>query len=302
MAEASTPGGWRAALSSPGVRAMLLSAFAFSVMSALVKALGSRLPSIEIAFVRAVVTLAISLFQVKRAGLSIFGQGQRGWLVLRGVIGFVGLHSYFYAVTALPLADATVLHFLNPLLVALLAPLFLGERGRIADALGIVLGLVGVVLVARPPALFGDAGEALPPLGIAAGLLGALAATGAYLVVRKLRSEHPLVVVLQFPMLGVPLTLPLVLPIWIWPTPAEWALLLVMGLFTQLGQIQMTESLRHETAARATALSYAQIPLSILWGLLFWGDVPAPLAVAGTLCIAAGTALVVARRPGAAAP
>jgi drug/metabolite transporter (DMT)-like permease len=272
---------------------MLISAFAFSVMSALVKALGSRLPSIEIAFVRAVVTLAISLWQVKRAGLSIFGTGQRSWLILRGVIGFVGLHSYFYAVTALPLADATVLHFLNPLLVALLAPIFLGERGRLGDAIGIVLGLAGVVLVARPPALFGDAGEALPPLGIAAGLMGALAATGAYMVVRKLRSEHPLVVVLQFPMLGVPLTLPLVIPIWVWPTPSEWALLVVMGLFTQLGQLQMTESLHHETAARATALSYAQIPLAILWGFVFWGDVPPLLAVLGTLCIAAGTAMVV---------
>ncbi len=289
--------GWLDALRAPGVRAMLLSALAFSVMSALVKVLGARLPSIEIAFVRAVVTLAVSLAQVKHAGLSIFGSGQRGWLILRGLIGFVGLHSYFYAVTSLPLADATVLHFLNPLLVALLAPLLLGERGRLIDGLAIVLGLAGVVLVARPPALFGAAGEALPPLGIAAGLMGALAATGAYLVVRKLRSEHPLVVVLQFPMLGVPLTLPLVLPIWIWPTPSEWALLVVMGLFTQLGQLKMTESLRHESAARGTALSYAQIPLSVLWGWLFWGDVPPPLAVGGTLCIAAGTALVVRGQP-----
>ncbi len=286
-----------ASVLSPGVRAMLISAFAFSVMSALVKSVGDRLPSVEIAFVRAVITLGISAYQVRRAGLSPFGTGDRKWLIVRGLLGFLGLHCYFYAVTALPLADATVIHFLNPLLVALLAPLVLRESARGLDFVAVFLGLVGVVLVARPPLLFGDAGEPLPPLGLAAALGGALAAAGAYLVVRRLRSEHPLVVVLQFPMLGVPLTLPLVIPVWVWPTPTEWALLIVMGLFTQLGQLKMTESLHYESAARATAVSYAQIPFAILWGWLFFADVPPMLALLGTLLIVGGTLVVGARRP-----
>lgn len=280
---------------SPGVRAMLVSAFAFSVMSALVKMLGDRIPSIEIAFVRAVITLGISLVQVRRAGLSPFGVSERKWLIVRGLTGFVGLHCYFYAVTALPLADATVIHFLNPLLVALMAPFVLGERGKATDAIGVVLGLVGVVLVTRPPALFGDVmheSDALPTLGVVAALGGALAAAAAYMVVRKLRTEHPLVVVLQFPMLGVPLTLPFVIPIWVWPTPMEWALLIVMGLFTQLGQIKMTESLHHESAARATAVSYAQIPFAMLWGWLLFGDLPPLLAIGGTALIVLGTLVV----------
>lgn len=283
---------------TPGLRAMLVSAFAFSIMSAIVKMVGDRLPSVEIAFVRAVVTLAISLYQVRRAGLSPFGTSERKWLVIRGLLGFVGLHCFFYAVTALPLADATVIHFLNPLLVAALAPLLLRERARGFDVIGILLGLCGVILVARPPALFGgvmDVGDALPTLGVLAGLGGAFAAAGAYLVVRKLRSEHPLVVVLQFPMLGVPLSLPLVLPVWVWPTPREWGLLLLMGAFTQLGQIKMTEALHQEAATRATALSYAQIPFSMLWGFLLFGDVPPWMAILGTLLIVAGT-LVVMRK------
>lgn len=293
---ASEPPKTPATLFSPGIRAMLISAFAFSVMSALVKAVSDHLPSVEIAFVRAVITLGISGYQVRRAGLSPFGTGDRKWLLIRGLLGFIGLHCYFYAVTALPLADATVIHFLNPLLVALLAPLVLREPARGLDFLGVVLGLCGVVLVARPPFLFGDAGESLPPWGIAAALGGSLAAAGAYLVVRRLRHEHPLVVVLQFPMLGVPLTLPLVIPVWVWPTPTEWALLLVMGAFTQLGQLKMTESLKSETAARATAVSYAQIPFSILWGWTFFADVPPLLALLGTALIIGGTLVVMNRR------
>lgn len=275
----------------PGVRAMLVSAAAFAVMSALVRGLGERLPSIEIAFVRAVVTLGISLFEVRRAGLSIFGADpkSRHWLFVRGLIGFVGLHSYFYAVTALPLADATTLHFLNPLLVALLAPFVLGEMLRGRDLVGVALGLVGVVLVARPTVLFGGAGVELPALGLVAALVGACAGACAYLVVRRLRSEDPRVVVLQFPLLGVPLTLPFVFGIWVWPTPSEWLLLVVMGVFTQIGQFKMTEGLRYERAARATAVSYAQIPFSIVLGVVFFGELPSVWGLVGAACIVLGT-------------
>lgn len=281
---------------SPGVRAMLVSAAAFAVMSALVRALGERLPSIEIAFVRAVVTLGLSAMAVRRAGLAPFGTGKnaRAWLVLRGLIGFVGLHCYFYAVTTLPLADATTLHFLNPLLVAALAPIALGEPLRRRDLVGVVLGLVGVVLVVRPSALFGASTDgtttaALPALGVAAALGGACAGAAAYLVVRRLRTEDPRVVVLQFPLLGVPLTLPIVVGIWIWPTPWEWALLAVMGVFTQVGQVKMTEGLRYERAARATAVSYAQIPISIALGVVFFGEIPTGLGLLGAACIVVGT-------------
>jgi drug/metabolite transporter (DMT)-like permease len=107
--------------------------------------------------------------------------------------------------------------------------------------------------------------------------------------VRRLRSEDPRVVVLQFPLLGVPLTLPFVVGIWIWPTPWEWLLLLVMGVFTQIGQFKMTEGLRYERAARATAVSYAQIPFSIVLGLVFFAEMPSGWSLAGAACIVCGT-------------
>src|SRR5262245_11252543 len=102
---------------TPGVRAMVLSAVAFSVMSALVKLAGARLPSVEIALVRAAISAVLSYWAVRRAGLSPWGN-DRKWLFVRGALGFVGLHCYFYAVTVLPLADATVIQLTNPVLVA----------------------------------------------------------------------------------------------------------------------------------------------------------------------------------------
>src|SRR5690349_15970808 len=104
---------------------MIASALAFAVMSAGVKIAGARIPSVEIALVRGVVTLALSYWALRRAGISPWGRDNR-WLLVRGLLGFGGLHCYFYAVTALPLAEATVIHFTNPLWVALAAPFLLG--------------------------------------------------------------------------------------------------------------------------------------------------------------------------------
>jgi drug/metabolite transporter (DMT)-like permease len=92
----------------PGARFMLLSAFAFSVMSVLVKWAGQRLPSQEIVVARAAVSLVLSWLMLRRAGVDLWGHA-RGWLLLRGVFGFLGLSCVFYSLTHLPIAEATVI-------------------------------------------------------------------------------------------------------------------------------------------------------------------------------------------------
>lgn len=122
----------------------------------------------------------------------------------------------------------------------------------------------------------------------------------AYLLVRKLReTEHPLVVVLQFPLLVVPLTLPLVVPVWLWPTPFEWLVLLGIGATTQIGQVKMTEALQLEPAARATAVSYAQLVFALGFGVALFDEAPTAWTIAGSLAIGAGTVIVarVSARP-----
>lgn len=280
---------------------MLVSALAFSVMSALVKLAGSRLESVEIAIFRGVITLVASWITLRRLRLSPWGQRTR-WLLFRGMLGFGGLHCYFYAVTALPLAEATVIHFLNPILTALAAAVFLREPLRRTDLMGTALGFSGVILVARPSFLFGDA-RPLDPFALGIAVLGACFGATAYIVIRKLReTEHPAVVVFHFPLLTVPLTLPLLLPTpwwdapfeWLWPTPFEWAVLLALGIATQIGQVKLTEGLHLEPAARATAVSYAQVVFALVWGALLFGETPTPTTLAGAALVALGT-IVVAR-------
>jgi drug/metabolite transporter (DMT)-like permease len=270
----------------PGVRAMLGAALACSVMSALVKLAGQRLPTGEIVLARGVVTLAISAWWLRKARIGFWGT-RKGLLLLRGLFGFGGLSCYFYAVTHLPLADATVLHFTNPVLSAVFAALILRERFGRAEALGALACLAGVVAIARPSFLFGA--SPLDGVAVAIALAGATFAAGAYVTIRSLRgSDDPRVIVFYYPLVAVPAALPWAIPTWIWPTPREWLVLAAIGVATQIGQVQMTRALHLESTARATTISYTQVLFAFAFGLALFGEAPTLASVLGALAIAAG--------------
>ena len=289
---------------------MLSSALSFSLMGVCVKALGQRLPVVEVVMGRAVISLALSLGLLRRARLSPWGE-RRGLLVLRGVLGTAALYCVYGAIQELPLGAATVIQYLHPTFTALLAWLLLGERLSPRILLAIVLGWLGVWLLTHPLHLAGLPTADLATTGLAEGGLpqaavllavaGALLTALAYVSVRALgRSEDPLVVIFYFPLVGLVLTLPLVLLNPILPTGPELVALGGVGLFTQLGQLGLTKGLMGLPAARATALSYVQVPLASLWGLWFFHDQPSPDSLVAALLVLAATVISLRSRPATA--
>jgi drug/metabolite transporter (DMT)-like permease len=291
---------------------MLSSALSFSLMSVFVKAVGGRIPVAEVVLARSLVSLVLSLLMLRQAGLSPWGN-RRWLLVLRGVIGTGALLCVFAALAQLPLAPATVLQYLQPTFTALLAWLLLGERVGMRIVLAALLGWLAVVLLTSPAdlsgllgplatTLLGRSGAPLPLTGVLLALAGALLSACAYVSVRALgRSEHPLVIVFYFPLVGLVLTLPAVIAQPVLPSATEGLALVGVGLFTQLGQIGVTNGLLGLPAARATAMSYGQVPLAALWGWWFFREPLDPdTALAGALVLAA-TLLSLRRAPQAAA-
>jgi len=280
-----------------GALLMISSALAFSAMTVFVKLAGERLPSQEIVFARALISLVLSYALIRRAGLSPWGH-DRKWLWFRGLLGFAGLSCVYGAVTHLPLAEATVLQFLHPPITALLAGFFLREAvsRRIIGAS--LLSLVGVVLVARPSMLFGEAATPLDPFWVGVALGGAFFSAAAYVVVRRLSaSEDPLVIVFYFPLITVPAALPALASQFVWPVGLEWLWLLGVGIATQIGQVSLTRGLGWLPASRGTALSYLQVVFAALWGLLVFGDQPDELTILGGGLVIASS-LWVARERG----
>jgi drug/metabolite transporter (DMT)-like permease len=283
---------------------MVGAAFFFSLMSLGVKLSGARLPFQQVVLFRAAVALGLSWWLVRRAGVSPWGEGGRRRLLFsRGVTGTLALCCFFWALVHLPLAEATVLQYLNPVLTALLAALVLREPLRLREGLSVAGSLGGLLLVARPAALFGAAAAPLDPLACAVAIAGACFSAISYVTVRRIgEREHPLVIVFWFPLVATPVALPLTLPVWLWPTPLEWVLLVGVGVVTQVAQVLMTRGLQLERAARASAVSYLQIVFAGVWGLLVLDEVPDVRTLAGAALIVASTLLLVERRAPPAPP
>lgn len=267
---------------------MFAAALLFSGMSVLVK-LGGRsgLPVEQLVFARVAFTLLFSYVGVRSAGLSLFGVN-RPMLLFRACAGLVGLCCFFYALTALPIADATLIQFSSPVWTAAIAAVALGEGMRRGEISGVLISLVGVALVARPGFLFG-ASEPLPPAAVAAAVVGAFAAGAAYVAVRKLReTDAPIVVVWAFPAVAFPLVLPFALRAWVWPSPAEWALMLGIGITTQAAQVLMTKALHLARAGVVMAVAYVQIVLGFAWGVVLFGEGFERSSVLGALLVFLG--------------
>lgn len=278
-------------LPSVGIRYMLASTLFFSVMSVLVKWTGRRIPHEELVFFRSVVTLGLSVYALRRAGMRPWGVNRR-MLLLRGLMGFAGLNCYFYAVTHLPLGVATVVHATNPLLTALLASMWLREAAGVREIVALVLGLCGVVLVANPgwnPQQL----VALSPWGLAAAMGGACFSAVAYVSVRQLaKTDHPLVVVFWFPLVAVPASVPGMLANGVWPNGLELAGLLGVGAATQAGQVCMTRGLQMEKASTATSVTTVQVVLAWVLGVVLFAEPVGVSGVLGGLLVMLGVVIV----------
>lgn len=270
----------------PGLKAMAVSAFFFALMAALAKVAGGSVPLFEIVFARSLVVTVLSGRGLVRAGRGFRGREPR-ILVLRGILGFGALSCFYFAVVHLPLADATVIHFMNPVFTAFIASVVLREHLGLKEAALVLASLGGVFLVSRPAFLFGGGG--LPPVPVMVGLCGALLSASAYVTVRRLRGEPPMLIVFYFAAVCTLLSLPMVLRDPTVPEPGMLLVLLGVGLATHLGQVWVTWGLRLERAGRASAVGYLQIVFAAGWGWLFFRELPDVWTWVGAAVIVAST-------------
>jgi drug/metabolite transporter (DMT)-like permease len=271
------------------------SALFFSLMAALAKVAGGSVPLFEIVFARSFVVAVLSGTALLRAGSGFRGR-ETGLLLLRGVLGFGALTCFYYAVVHLPLADATVIHFTNPVYTAFIAALVLGEHIGLLEALLVVSSLGGVVMVARPAVIFGGA-DFLDPVAVVVGLCGALLSASAYVAVRRLRREPPMLIVFYFATVCTVLSLPMLLAHPVLPGPHMWLVLVGVGVTTHLGQWMITWGFRLERAGRASAVGYLQIVFAAAWGWVLFREIPDFWTWAGAAVIVGSTLLLVRLHP-----
>lgn len=262
---------------------MLLATFWFALMNLMVKSL-SHLPTSELVFFRCGIATLIGLIALRRAKVDWLGSNRK-LLFLRGLFGTIALYAFFYTVQHMPLGTAVTLQYLSPIFTTIFAIFLLNEHIRPIQWIWFALSFSGILVIKGV-----DTGISWELLAI--GVFSAVFSALAYNMVRTLREkEHPLVVVLHFQLLGA-ITGGIVSVFdWKQPLGIDWFWILLLGVFTQLGQTNLTRSLQLENMAKVTILNYLGVAYAILFGWMFFSETHVFMEFIGMLLVVAGIVL-----------
>ena len=275
---------------------MLLSALGFSLMAACVKEVSTLgIPVFEIVAARAVVSAVISYVDVKRKNIPLWGNN-KALLIARGTVGTFALMFVYYAVTTLPLAEATLLQYLHPVFTAILALWFLKETIQRSTVACILISLLGLLIIIYPnlaqeslvqeslaqPNLLLNPSIQYSWLSISAGVLGAFGSAVAYILVKKLTvTEDSSVIIFYFPLVAFPVSMLMLGSDFVIPSLTATILLILVGIFTQVGQVGLTKALHCADANKATAYSYVQVLFSVFIGWAYFSEIPMTTTIVG---------------------
>ena len=243
---------------------MFLSTLFFSLANVFVKQV-SHIPAMEIVFFRCLAGCVFCFYGLKKANASFTGTNRTS-LLLRGIFGTTALYFFFVTVQNIPLASAMTIQYLSPIFTTIIAIFLLKEKVKHLQWLFYAIAFSGVLFIERFDAR-------ISPIYLAMGIISAFGSGVAYNLVRSLKEkEHPLTVVFQFQFVGM--IVGFVFTIFNWQTPLgwDWFYLLLIGIFSQLGQIFLTNALQKEKAASVAIIVYSGLIYGLSIGWIVFGE------------------------------
>ena len=298
-----------------GILFVLGGVFAISINDMLIKELSGDYPLHELIFLRSAVGLMFSVFFVRMEGGWRILYTKRPFLhLIRGLLIVVANMSYFVALAAIPLAEATALFFAAPLFITLLSIPVLGEKVGILRLSAVTVGFLGVVIMQRP---WADAGTLeVSRIVLMLPVLAAVTYALTQLMTRKLGVESKasaLAVYIQTAFLLVSIaffivagdgryaegvdnpSLQFLLRAWVWPTTSDWWVLIGMGANAAIIGYCLSQAYRLADAATVAPFEYVGLPLAVFWGWVMFAEIPVWEVWAGIMLILASGLFVFLR-------
>jgi len=226
--------------------------------------------------------LVVTPFAWHRAGNGFWRTKHPWQQLLRSAFLLVATVGFFGGLRYLPLAEASSITFMAPMIVVALSLPVLGERPTRARMIASIAGFCGIVLLVRP-------GSAALHPAVLLLLLTALCNALYQLYTRKLRHENPHALLFYSALVGAA-GLTLALPFLLEATTIGWrdgGLLLLSGLLAGLGHGFMITAYSRAPAAMLAPFTYMQIGWATLFGLVLFDQHPDPWSAAGMTVIAA---------------
>lgn len=268
--------------------------FIFTSSGVMIRLLSEQIESVQTAFFRAVLSVLMLM------PLMIAGR-VRPWVskrllghFWRTVAGTVSMVLGFYAVSMLPLADATAIAFSQPLFSVLVGAVMAREQVRWRRWTATIVGFAGVLVMVQP-------GPGSLQLGALVALANAAMVAFSILLVKRLSdSETPLMILTQFAIFS---TLLLALPaIWVWRWPDAWGWTLAVGIASSatVGQYFWVQAFKAGEMSAVAPFEYLRLPFAVFVGWLIWGEMPVIWTYIGAAIVIA-SALYIAQREAALA-
>jgi S-adenosylmethionine uptake transporter len=277
-----------------GVLFVLAGVFAISINDMLIKQLSGSYPLHELIFFRSAIGLMFSIGLVRMEGGWRILKTRRPFLHLtRGLLIVIANMSYFLALAAMPLADATALFFAAPLFITVLSIPILGERVGVMRFSAVLVGFVGVVIMQRP---WADAADLQAQrIVLLLPVLAALTYALNQLMTRKLGVDSKaaaLSVYIQATFLVVSAgffllagdgryalgvsnpSIEFLFRPWTWPSQEDWWVLIGMGANAAIIGYCLSQAYRLADAATVAPFEYVGLPLAVFWGWVMFAEVP----------------------------
>jgi drug/metabolite transporter (DMT)-like permease len=267
----------------------LLATVAYAVVDALSKYQAREYPVEMIVWARYFVplTLFLAVFLPKR-GARILRTAFPLVQVIRGVLLTAGTVFIVFAYRVMPMAEAQAISFIHPVLLTVLAVIFLGEKVSLLGWTAVLLGFSGVLIIVRPGGgLFTPA--AFLPLGLA------LCFSSYQIFTRLIAGKEDSLKSLFWVLLVGSLAMSLALPFsWIDPTPKGLFFFALIGVTSGIGHFSTIKALEFAPASLLAPFAYIQLLWVSILGVLVFGDFPDTLTLVGMAVVVAGGLLVAA--------
>jgi drug/metabolite transporter (DMT)-like permease len=253
-----------------GILWMLATMFCFIALDTMMKYLLETYSLVQVTWARFFFATIIAIMACGRhlPGLAISRHPKQQ--LLRSVFLMATTGMFNAGIRTTPLATATTIMFLNPVLVTILAIPLLGEKVGLRRWLGVLLGFIGAVIVIHP----WDEGFGTFNHGILF-LLAAAALNANYqILTRRVRGDDPLTSLLYTAAAGAVVTSALAPWFWTWPTAVDWLLLIGTGVAGGFGHLFLIRAFGAAPASVVAPFSYSSLIWAALFGFVIWGDWP----------------------------
>jgi drug/metabolite transporter (DMT)-like permease len=267
---------------------MVLATMAFAVMHALGKWLIASYPIGQVMFSRSIVGFVVcSAFILPRQGLSVFATRKANAHLMRGLSQACSQTFSVLAFSLMPLAGAVAINFSAPLWAALVAMLWLNERGGFVRWAVLLVGFLGVVIVAQP-------GANMLALGAVFALLNAIMVGTVTAAVRGMTGTEKTETLLMWQLATVSVFhLPLLIFGFHWATPRDFALFFLSGISNLVAQYCWTRSLVLAPTIAVSPFFYFMLLWVTVIAYFVWGEIPTiHLIVGSSIVVAAGLYLL----------